>query len=277
MTKLYKYGKFLSVIAFASLLFVFGVFSLNIAEASHSWGNYHWSRPTNPLTLTVGDNVSSVWDSYLNTALSDWSTSSVTHLNKVVGLTNPRRCKPALGRIEVCNSKYGNNGWLGLAQIWVNGSHITQAVAKMNDTYFNTSKYNTPAWRQLVMCQEVAHDFGLDHQDESFSNLNLGTCMDYTSKPSGPPSNEHPNTHDYEQLELIYAHLDATVATLTTRINGQNQRDTERNGEIDFSDRAEWGRELRRDSRGRANLYERDLSRGKKVITHVLWIDSIEE
>ena len=26
--------------------------------------------------------------------------------------------------------------------------------------------------RQLVMCQEIAHDFGLDHNDENFSNTN---------------------------------------------------------------------------------------------------------
>jgi hypothetical protein len=25
--------------------------------------------------------------------------------------------------------------------------------------------------------------------------------MDYTSDPDGPPSNEHPNQHDFEQLE----------------------------------------------------------------------------
>ena len=59
-----------------------------------------------------------------------------------------------------------------------------------------------------MICQEIAHDFGLDHQDENFSNPNLGTCMDYTSDPEGPPSNEHPNQHDYDQLESIYSHLD---------------------------------------------------------------------
>ena len=86
--------------------------------------------------------------------------------------------------------------------------HITKAVTKLNDTYFNTATYNTPAWRRLVTCQEIAHDFGLDHQDEDFDNVNLGTCMDYTSDPREP--NQHPNEHDYAQLEAIYAHLDST-------------------------------------------------------------------
>jgi hypothetical protein len=40
----------------------------------------------------------------------------------------------------------------------------------VNDTYFNTPKYDTSAWRNLVMCQEVGHTLGLDHQDEDFDN-----------------------------------------------------------------------------------------------------------
>jgi hypothetical protein len=38
--------------------------------------------------------------------------------------------------------------------------------------------------------------------------------MDYTSDPDGGgafgPSNEHPNAHDYEELQIIYAHFDST-------------------------------------------------------------------
>ena len=78
----------------------------------------------------------------------------------------------------------------------------------MNDTYFNTAQDNTPAWRNLVVCQEVGHTFGLDHQDENFSNPNLGTCMDYTNNPA---TNQHPNAHDYEELETIDAHFDSTT------------------------------------------------------------------
>jgi hypothetical protein len=174
-------------------------------------GDYHWARTSNPFTLKVGDNVSSAWDAYLDEAISDWNRSSVLNSTKVTGETSGRKCRPTTGRIEVCNASYGNNGWLGIAQIWISGPHITQGVAKMNDTYFNTATYNTPAWRWLVMCQEIAHDFGLDHQDENFNNGNLGSCMDYTSDPDGPPSNEHPNGHDFDQLEDIYAHLDGST------------------------------------------------------------------
>ncbi|MEP7130556.1 MAG: hypothetical protein ABI770_05450 [Sphingomicrobium sp.] len=97
---------------------------------------------------------------------------------------------------------------------------------KLNDTYFNSAQYNTPAWRNLVSCQEVGHTYGLDHQDETFDNYNLGTCMDYTNAPSGGvvggfnygPSNVAPNAHDYSELSTIYSHLDSTT-TVAFRSN----------------------------------------------------------
>ena len=47
---------------------------------------------------------------------------------------NPKNCKAVSGRVEVCNSHYGNTGWLGVAQIWVSGLHIQQGTVKLNDT-----------------------------------------------------------------------------------------------------------------------------------------------
>ena len=232
--------------------------------ASHSWGNYHWARTANPFTLKTGDNVDAKWDAYLDKAIADWNVSTVIKLAEVAGGTNPRNCRPTSGRIEVCNSKYGSNGWLGLAQIWASGNHITQAVSKLNDTYFNTAKYNTPAWRSLVMCQEIAHDFGLDHQDEIFDNPNLGSCMDYTSNPSGPPSNEHPNLHDYQQLETIYSHLDSTTTI------GQT---TNRGAAASQIDRGQFGQLMRSTNGGRTELYVLDLGNSQRVFTHVIWAD----
>ena len=86
---------------------------------------------------------------------------------------------------------------------------------------FPSGSYNTPAWRALVACQEIGHDFGLDHQDETFNNVNLGTCMDYTNAPDGGvvggfnygPGNRHPNAHDYDELKTIYNHNDGFSST----------------------------------------------------------------
>ena len=243
-----------------------------VLSGDHSWNGYHWARTANPFTLKVGDNVSSAWDAYLDEAIIDWSASAVLDLTKVAGGTKPRSCRPTTGRIEVCNERYGNTGWLGIAQIWItDGTHITQAITKLNDTYFNTRTYNTPPWRRLVMCQEIAHDFGLDHQDENFENLNLGSCMDYTNDPDGPISNEHPNAHDYEQVEAIYAHVDS-VSTVEGAPGFVVQA---RPPGLDaaFETPAQWGRLIRSIANGRVQVFELDFGRGFHVITRVVWAD----
>lgn len=187
----------------------------SIQQPLHSWNNYHWNKPADAqLQLTLNSNLSPSWAPYLVTSSNDWNLSSVLDTTIAVGNKNPKTCKPTLGKVEICNAAYGKNGWLGIAQIWTDQTgHIVQGVVKLNDSYFNTAKYNTVGFKNLVMCQEVGHTFGLDHQDEAQTNTNLGTCMDYTTNPVGPPSNEHPNAHDYEELESIYAHVDTTVAT----------------------------------------------------------------
>ena len=120
-----------------------------------------------------------------------------------------------------------------------------------------------------MTCQEIAHDFGLDHQDENFNNPNLGSCMDYTSDPDGPPSNEHPNSHDFEQLDAIYSHLDGTTTVGSVLPQGMPPA----MGQIDFDSPAQWGRLMRSQARGRVQVCELDFGRGHKVITHVFWAD----
>src|SRR5437867_11622388 len=152
------------------LLFVLILALAVPAFANHSWGGYHWARTSNPFALKVGDNVSSQWDAILNTTISDWSKSTVCDLTKVAGQATGR-CRGTSGRDEVCDGTYGNNGWLGVASISITGgTHITLGTVKLNDTYFNTSKYNTTPWRNLVSCEEVGHTLGLDHQDTNFNN-----------------------------------------------------------------------------------------------------------
>jgi len=247
------------------------------AAANHSWGSYHWARTSNPFTLKVYDNLSSNWDPYLSVAASDWSQSQVLNLNVLwnTPLSKQRRCSSATGVIEICNTTYGNNGWLGIAGISVSGSHITKGYTKLNDTYFNTSTYNTPAWRQMVTCQEIGHDFGLDHQDENFNNANLGTCMDYTNNPG---TNQHPNAHDYAQLESIYAHLDSTT-TIAGVINSMSASATRvpTVGEL-MADAAQWGTPVRYDAQGRPNLFVQPVGVGsdgalEMNITFVTWAD----
>lgn len=235
------------------------------ADATHSWGGYHWARTANPFTLKLGDNVNSTWDPHLVTTSADWTKAGVLETTIVRGASSPRRCGASRGTVQVCNTTYGNNGWLGIAQVWVSGGHITQGTVKLNDTYFNTATYNSAAWRNLVMCQEVGHTLGLDHQDEAFGNPNLDTCMDYTSNPE---SNQHPNNHDYDQLVAIYTHLDTTTTVLaTTATPGNPSEDRASDGNP-----GEWGQLVRGSENPRAvATYRRDLGDDEEVFTFVIF------
>jgi hypothetical protein len=236
------------------------------AHANHAWGPYHWARTSNPFTVELDDNVSSAWDSYLATASSDWTASSVLNTTILQGSFGDRvACSPATGHVEVCNAAYGQNGWLGLASISITtGSHISRGYAKMNDTYFAMAQYNTAPYRRLVMCQEVGHTFGLGHQDENQTNPNLGTCMDYTRDPDGPPSNEHPNSHDYAQLQTIYSHTDSFRTTLT---GGGSRTPLPLAGDTPAS----WGKLVSGSPRHGAATYIRDYGGGNLVVTAVIW------
>lgn len=188
--------------------------------AGHAWGTYHWSKPGAQVTAPVVMNISGQWPNFASRVMSDWNKSGVIESPWSYGaISSVKRCTSETGKIEVCNATYGQNGWLGIAGISLSGGHIIKGYTKLNDTYYNTAKYNTPEWRQMVFCQEIGHDYGLGHTDETFDNYNHGTCMDYTNAPGGGtyngvnygPSNLYPNQHDYDQLATIYGHSGATL------------------------------------------------------------------
>jgi hypothetical protein len=261
-------------------------------EADHAWGKYHWDGDALPVDLDVGDNLSAEWAGYLVRAVGDWNTptgTAVTSLSLNIipfGSKDPATCEPTLGRIEVCNAAYGDNGWLGLAQVWAQRrGHIVQATTLVNDTYFALPFYGTDAWRQMVMCQEIAHDFGLDHQDEDFYNDNLGTCMDYTADPQPLTGldNTAPNQHDYDELEDIYAHIGGGGGGGGKPGGGGGGGGGRgRGGIVDFPDLPEqalqrvpidspaaWGLLVR--TNGRFALYELDLGNDIVLFTFVTW------
>ncbi|MGH2783753.1 MAG: hypothetical protein ACRDJ1_00650 [Actinomycetota bacterium] len=210
----------LALVAALSLLIV------PAAEANHSWGNYHWARSSNPVSLTVVDSVTGTWDSILPVVSAEWGASSVINTSLqggTSGLLTRLACRPLAGKIRVCNANYGPNLWFGIAEVWLDASgHISQATTKVNDFYF-TGTYGNNTARRHVLCQELGHDFGLDH-------VNTASCMNDANNTLNNPSHLSPNAHDYAQLETIYAHLDggAKVASggransgFVQRIGGQ--------------------------------------------------------
>lgn len=225
--------------------------------AVHGWSNYHWARTSTQVSPPVVSIVTSAWTSYVSTAVSDWNQSTVIQSPLSTAGGNGRTCKPQAGKILVCNAAYGNNGWLGLASIWLSSTgHISQGTTKLNDTYYASGTYNTPAWRAAVTCQEIGHDYGLGHQDENSNDDRTNSCMEYTNVPAG---NEHPDQHDYDQLLVQYNHTDTSAPAA---VSGQALGNT----------MADWGRSIGRDKQGRANEFERDLGNGMKVVTHVTWL-----
>ena len=186
------------------------------AFASHGWGSYHWSRScgTCERSITIYNTTvvtaKANWPDHLQKSVFGdpanpnsanrlgWNNSRVLALSVVGSSASRSSCSPVANAVRVCNYTYGANGWLGLAQIWASGSHITQGTTKVNDSYFNGGYPVTE--QRHVMCQEVGHDFGLGHTSENGTSQN--TCMDYYQNTSNSDwTSTGPNSHDFTQLE----------------------------------------------------------------------------
>ena len=254
------------------------------ARADHSWNGYHWARTTTSFDLRVVDSVTSGWQFAFEESLSRWGSSS--KLNNVVASVaedskTRKRCPTVSGQMRVCNAAYGQNGWLGLAAINLDANgHVIRGVAKMNDSY-DWYFAQVPGEANHVMCQEIGHTFGLDHQDENFEDLNLGSCMDYTNNQAGPPSNEHPNAHDFDELDSIYSHFDTPASPggngpgrgRGNGLGGFGMTRAEQTrallGTIQALDPGEWGRLIRQ--HGRFAVFDLDLGNDTHLMTFVIW------
>ncbi len=256
------------------------------ASANNWWGGYHWATMGAGLSVKVNAALTSSgnWSQFVGSAVSGWDqpTAVLTLGTVKASSTSPKRCSPIAGEILICDEFYGQRGWLGIATIWNNAQgHIFQATTKLNNSYFTQARYNTPEWRAMVACQEIGHDFGLDHQDETFNNFNLGTCMDYTNAPGGGgsygPSNVAPNQHDYDELSIIYSGNDGYTSAHSAASTNFGIRDFGKAPSLPPSaapigdSPAEWGYAVHADAQGRPDVFVRDLGRGQEADTHVFW------
>lgn len=236
-------------------------------HASHAWGGYHWARTTPQFTLKLGNNLTStIWQNSLFQASNDWNAGATPLLTAIVAGQSNKRCSMVVGTTQVCNGSYGKNGWLGLATISITGgTHITQGSAKMNDTYFSMAKYNNLNEKQHVMCQEIAHTFGLDHQSTDGSSQD--SCMDYFSNTGINASSTlstKPNQHDFDLLALLYEHLDSTSTVASMSANATSTAE-------ETDEPHNWGQLISQSENGRSSKYERSNNDGSVIITHVYW------
>lgn len=240
--------------------------------AEHAWSSYHWARTKSSFDLTVVNSTTADWDGYVDQAVVDWSGSSSLNMIQDPGGSiadkDRRQCNGPSGQVRICNMTYGQTGWLGIAGISIDTQgHITTGYTKLNDTYFSTAFYNTPAWKQSVTCQELGHNVGLGHQDEDFNNQSLYSCMDYQNPPY-----EYPNAHDFDQLALIYGHTDTydsySSGGAPTPCKGRKCQGAAvgiDNGNSPLG----WGLSLGR--RGQSETFLRIDPDGTRHLTHVTW------
>lgn len=163
----------------------------------------HWKRAANPVTIGVSylADQGLYGNAAYYTALSDWDASSV--LNLIPG-----------NQVKIVNGYY-NQSFLASTSVMISNAdqhpHIVGAEIRLNDKYLaigSGTQYDTPEWRQHALCDAMGHAFGLLHQDENLFNTNKGTCMDYTTDPSGQAggvlSNLHPNINDFTALTTAH-------------------------------------------------------------------------
>jgi len=228
-----------------------------VASADHSWNGYHWARTSSPFALQLEDDLTSAeWKGHLVNVSADWTQSTVldtTIVNKAVGKKN---CPAIAGKVRVCNGKYGFNGWLGVATIWLSGGHITQGTAKVNDSYFNLDAYNNADAKRHVVCQEVGHTLGLDHQHDVSDS-----CMNDQGSALFLASAVRPNQHDYDQLAAIYgSHTDSTTTVSSAAPSGNGRNGSPPDDALPPGAGPQQG-----------NLFARDLGGGRMIITFVIW------
>ena len=165
---------------------------------NHDWNGYHWN-PSN-LNLVVKDKTTSNLYNVTD-VMNDWNNLN-TPVHLEVSSTNPN--------IEV--SEAFNPRWLGLARIYIEDGHITQGEVKLN-TKLLKKYYGLPEAKH-VLCQEVGHVIGLDHnRDGPSDGEGDDTCMndvgylgEYTT----------PNNHDEDTLNQLYNHTHDTTSGSTT-------------------------------------------------------------
>ena len=167
------------LIALALLIIPTGV-----AFAENAWATYHW--PTGDLNPSVKDRTkSSLYD--VSAGVQEW-----------VGLETPIQPVVVSGKGQITVKEASNTFWLGLARIFIDGEgHITKGEVQLNTRLL--AGYG-PAAADHVLCQEIGHVLGLDHNRTA-----LDTCMNDQATLGSATS---PNIHDADTFNVIYGHSD---------------------------------------------------------------------
>jgi hypothetical protein len=115
----------------------------------------------------------------------------------------------------------------------------------------------SPEYKAMIACHEIGHTLGLDHQDTTFDNQPLGTCLDYSNNPL---PNQQPNHVDYQTLVNVYSSPApySTVDVPPIQLALFNQKAPR-----------QWGRLIRATRDQSELIFARELAPGHVVFTHV--------
>jgi hypothetical protein len=185
--------------------------ALPSASADHWSAPFWWAHtPGVEFDIMVNDMTTSYRDENTR-AMALWSQSEA--LNMV-----PWDSVYAGTVVQVSEGDWGPSGWVGQTNISGNTSSGVYNAKVFYNNYYLQGRLNYPAHHEYTTCHELGHTLALGHRDVIFSNVNVGSCMDYTNDVDGGgvygPSNLSPDAHDYEVLADIY---DGTLPTTTTR------------------------------------------------------------
>lgn len=162
-----------------------------VCSEQHVWKNYH--LPHDSLSPVV------INESGYTPDAASWNE---------LGTPIQLRTNGAGFRLVIQEGGDASSPWLGLASVRVNsGGHMVDATVTMNRTLL--SRYGARVAKH-VLCQEIGHLLGLDHQHEA-----ADSCMDDCAGRTGgdwlacldSEGSTTPNAHDAQQLESIYEHV----------------------------------------------------------------------
>lgn len=177
-------------------------------RAHHSWANYHWTRTANPAVLPYKANVgvnADVWTTLVPKVFNEWG-NVYQYKPGTFDVFNFKAVTTG-NKITVNIADYGANGWFGSSTIKVSAitGHIVSGTVNINEFYF-VGVNNTARARGHVLCQEIGHVLGLEHN--RLPQIFGTSCMNDSSATLNSPQYRTPNYHDAEQLNSLYSHLD---------------------------------------------------------------------
>lgn len=234
-------------------------------DPNNDLNGVHWGRKNNPFDLEIGNNLRGTWKNYLSRAMGDWDKSDVVNMDDVSGGTAPSKCAETKGMVELCNSDYGDTGWLGLTRLYFQGDLITAATVRLNDFYFNNrgqySEYDSRDARQHTICHELGHTVGLPHTDN-------GSCMNPSQ--TAVFDNLKPVQSDYRTLEKLYQKKDKKI-TLGTEKNRNGDR-TRATGTAATDETLPTSCTVAKTPGQRETVIEETMKDGTRVVSYISWI-----